>query len=76
MDAFTTDRDKSRWNRTMMILVPDWAPAGDDRVRDDGLRLTGTHHEISLSDPRRTRPDHLRTILRQPVARDGSPVGD
>ncbi|MEU2385455.1 GyrI-like domain-containing protein [Streptomyces sp. NPDC012461] len=32
-----------------------------------GLRETGLHHEIYLSDPRRTRPDRLRTILRQPV---------
>ncbi len=34
----------------------------------DGYRLTGTHHEIYLSDPRRTAPERLRTILRQPVA--------
>lgn len=24
MDAFTTARDKSRWDWTMMILIPDW----------------------------------------------------
>lgn len=28
---------------------------------------SGTHHEIYLSDMRRTAPDRLRTILRQPV---------
>lgn len=33
-----------------------------------GLRMTGRHHEIYLSDPRRTAPEKLRTILRQPVA--------
>jgi hypothetical protein len=33
------------------------------------LRLTGKHHEIYLSDSRRTAADRLRTILRQPVAR-------
>ena len=32
-----------------------------------GLRMTGRHHEIYLSDPRRTAPARLRTILRQPV---------
>lgn len=32
-----------------------------------GLRLRGRHHEIYLSDPRRTRADRLRTILRHPV---------
>ncbi|WP_309066028.1 GyrI-like domain-containing protein [Microbacterium sp.] len=33
-----------------------------------GLRMTGRHHEIYLSDARRTAPEKLRTILRQPVA--------
>jgi hypothetical protein len=28
----------------------------------------GRHHEIYLSDPRRTDPARLRTILRQPVS--------
>lgn len=34
-----------------------------------GLRFTGRHHEIYLSDPRRVRPEKLRTILRHPVGR-------
>lgn len=33
-----------------------------------GLRMTGKHHEIYLSDARRVEPAKLRTILRQPVA--------
>lgn len=37
----------------------------------NGLRMTGRHHEIYLSDPRRTAPEKLRTILRQPVERTG-----
>jgi hypothetical protein len=120
--AFTTARDKSRWDWTLLNLVPDWisdthvadacaaaarrgAPA-PDRIRlerldegrcvqtlhlgpyDDegpvlqelhedvlpgqGLRPTGKHHEIYLSDPRRTDPARLRTILRQPVTAIGS----
>ncbi|MCB1362549.1 MAG: GyrI-like domain-containing protein [Rhodobacteraceae bacterium] len=32
-----------------------------------GLTFNGAHHEIYLSDARRTAPDRLRTILRQPV---------
>ncbi|GAA2975557.1 hypothetical protein JOD63_000507 [Microbacterium terrae] len=32
-----------------------------------GLQMTGRHHEVYLNDPRRTEPDRLRTILRQPV---------
>jgi hypothetical protein len=119
MDAFTVARDKSQWDWTMMIMVPDHlgaehverarAAAGDvpaiDRIRlerleeglcvqtlhvgsyDDeaptlaamhdeflpaeGLRMTGKHHEIYLGDPRRTAPEKLRTILRQPVGSAG-----
>ncbi|MEU4624646.1 GyrI-like domain-containing protein [Actinoplanes sp. NPDC023801] len=109
MAAFTSARDKSRWDWTMMIMVPDWideemfAAAGghsfgvrlatlaegrcvqtlhigsyDDetetlaRMHDEfipasGLRMTGRHHEIYLSDARRVPPARLRTILRQPV---------
>ncbi|WP_291378452.1 GyrI-like domain-containing protein [Demequina sp.] len=33
-----------------------------------GLALAGKHHEIYLSDFRRTAPEKLRTILRQPGA--------
>lgn len=120
MSAFTTDRDKSQWDWTVMIMVPDWItramydeavaavaakdrPAILDEVRletlheglcvqtlhigpyDDeaevlaelhheyvpsaGLRMTGRHHEIYLSDVRRVAPSKLRTILRQPVAK-------
>lgn len=36
-------------------------------IPDAGLRLSGRHHEIYLSDARRVAPDRLRTILRQPV---------
>jgi len=115
MAAFTSDRDKSRWDWTAMMLVPDWitedqlqqarataagAPALDrlrletlaegrcvqtlhlgpfdeegpileqlhsEFIPAQGLRMTGRHHEIYLSDIRRTDPSKLRTILRQPV---------
>ncbi|MGY1608763.1 GyrI-like domain-containing protein [Geodermatophilus sp. SYSU D00700] len=33
----------------------------------NGLKPTGRHHEIYLSDARKTEPARLRTILRQPV---------
>jgi hypothetical protein len=32
-----------------------------------GYRPRGRHHEIYLGDPRRSAPEKLRTILRQPV---------
>lgn len=118
LDAFTTSRDKSAWDWTMMILAPDWiepalvdeaivqagakdaprrlgdvrfetlaegmcvqtlhigsfdaeaevlAQLHDEFIPANGLRMTGKHHEIYLSDPRRTAPEKLRTILRQPV---------
>ncbi|WP_100811569.1 GyrI-like domain-containing protein [Microbacterium sp. BR1] len=43
----------------------------DDFIPEHGLRMTGRHHEIYLGDPRRTAPEKLRTILRQPVERVG-----
>lgn len=38
-------------------------------IADNGWTLRGRHHEIYLSDPRRTAPERLRTILRQPILR-------
>lgn len=118
MGAFTSDRDKSRWDWTVMNMVPSWltqeqvdeafrrvaakgsAPAlGKLRwesfeeglcvqtlhtgsydqegpvleemhhavIPSTGLTMTGRHHEIYLNDPRRTAPEKLKTILRQPV---------
>ncbi len=37
-------------------------------IPEQSLAMTGRHHEIYLSDPRRAAPERLRTILRQPVA--------
>jgi hypothetical protein len=118
MDAFTTARDKARWDWTLLIMTPDWiddvmfgraveavatksnpARLGEVRLEslaegrcvqalhigsyDDetpllrrmheeyipaqGLRMTGRHHEIYLSDARKVAPEKRRTILRQPV---------
>jgi hypothetical protein len=33
-----------------------------------GRKFEGRHHEIYFSDPRRVKPEKLKTILRQPVA--------
>lgn len=119
MDSFTVERDKSRWDWTLMLMVPSWIdqamfdaaleqaaakgrPARLDDVRLEtlsegscaqtlhvgsfdeeaelltqmheefipgrGLRMTGKHHEIYLSDFRRVAPEKQRTIIRQPVA--------
>ncbi len=34
---------------------------------DNHLGFNGDHHEVYLSDPRRTAPQKLKTVLRQPV---------
>lgn len=117
MTSFTSERDKSRWEWTLMNMVPDWITQQHldaareavarkatgtalnqvrlERYReglsvqtlhigpydDEGpvleamhafilahsLQLTGKHHEIYLSDVRRTPAPRLQTILRQPV---------
>lgn len=36
-------------------------------IPDQGYALSGTHHEVYLGDVRKTAPERLRTILRQPV---------
>ena len=122
MDAFS-NRDKSQWDWTLLLLVPDWidqamvdaaveqvaakdppARLGDVRfdlldeglcvqtlhvgsfddegpvlqklheefIPNQGLTPTGHHHEVYFSDFRRTAPDKLRTLLRQPVAQASS----
>ena len=35
-------------------------------IEDSGHQLSGKHHEIYLSDFRRTAPEKLRTVVRQP----------
>jgi hypothetical protein len=32
-----------------------------------GYRLRDKHHEIYMSDPRRTKPENLKTIIRHPI---------
>ncbi|WP_346773868.1 GyrI-like domain-containing protein [Rhodococcus sp. X156] len=49
---------------TLQRLHQEFLPA-------QGLRPSGRHHEIYLSDPRKTEPARLRTILRQPVVAAG-----
>lgn len=120
MESFTSARDKSRWDWTLLNMVPGWItqehveaarqvvakkgePPALESLRlepleeglsvqtlhigpydDEGpvleemhnkfipaqsLTMTGRHHEIYLGDPRRTAPEKLKTILRQPVSR-------
>lgn len=122
VESFSSARDKSRWDWTMMIMLPDWidqemfeagvAQAGEKKdlpalpllrleSYHEGLSAQilyfgpydgegptiakmhhefmpanqceprGKHHEIYLSDPRRTAPEKLKTVIRQPVRKIG-----
>jgi hypothetical protein len=42
----------------------------DAYMREHGLRFRGKHHEIYMGDPRRAKPEKLKTILRHAVERD------
>jgi len=36
-------------------------------IENKGYHRSGKHHEIYLGNPRRTAPEKLRTVLRQPI---------
>lgn len=38
-------------------------------IPDNELEWTGHHHEIYIGDPRKSAPEKLKTVLRQPVKR-------
>jgi len=38
-------------------------------IRENGYRLSGKHHEIYMGDPRRSAPEKLKTVVRQPASR-------
>jgi hypothetical protein len=48
---------------------PVLAKLHDEYLPENSLVETGHHHEIYLGDPRKTAPEKLKTILRQPVRR-------
>jgi hypothetical protein len=36
-------------------------------AKQRGCELNGKHHEIYLGDPRKSKPDKLKTVIRQPI---------
>jgi hypothetical protein len=36
-------------------------------IMEEDYRMRGHHHEIYLSDPSRSKPENIKTIIRQPV---------
>ncbi len=47
--------------------APKLAALHDEIMPDRGVTFNGHHHEIYLSDPRKSAPEKLKTVLRQPV---------
>ena len=48
--------------------APTLAYMHDDFIPAQGLRMTGTHHEVYFTDASKVAPEKMRTLLRQPVA--------
>ena len=42
----------------------------DTFAAENGYKLHGRHHEIYLGDPRKAKPENLKTVLRHPVVAD------
>ena len=65
------------WRWKLFLPLPEEATDAeivtemDEFAADLGYALSGPHHEIYLSDPTRTKPEKLRTILRHPVTAAG-----
>lgn len=38
-------------------------------AEEQGYKLHSKHHEIYLSDPRKSKPENLKTVLRQPITK-------
>ena len=36
-------------------------------IEESGYSMRGRHHEIYMSDPRRSKPENIKTIIRQPI---------
>jgi hypothetical protein len=50
MDAFTSSRDKSQWDWTLMVMVPDWI---DQQMFDTAIELAGGKNPpVPLGDVR------------------------
>lgn len=47
--------------------APTIARLHGEYLPENGLEARGLHHEIYIGDPRKTAPEKLKTVLRQPV---------
>ncbi|MCP4763238.1 MAG: hypothetical protein GY870_15805 [archaeon] len=39
-------------------------------IEDQGYIIDGLHHEIYLSDPRKAKPEKMKTVIRQPIRKN------
>jgi len=53
--------------------APTIARLHQEFLPSNGLVENGHHHEIYLGEPRRTAPEKLKTVLRQPVEKRSVP---
>ena len=69
-----------RWEEGPCIQIMHIGPYADEPrtlekmhafARDNGYEPRGKHHEIYIGDPRRAKPERLKTVLRQPVSGSG-----
>jgi hypothetical protein len=72
LDALRLESLSEGWCAQIMHLGPyaDEEPTGrrlHASIAERGYTPRGKHHEVYLDDPRRTPPEKLRTVLRQPV---------
>ena len=51
----------------MKAEAPTLARLHNEYMPAHGFTFNGPHHEIYLGDPRKTAPERLKTVLRQPV---------
>ena len=49
--------------------APTLAKLHNDFIPENNYTMSGKHHEIYLGDPRKVKPEKLKTILRQPIRR-------
>lgn len=47
---------------------PSTIKALHEYIKEANYALRGKHHEIYLSDPRKAKPEKLKTIIRQPIS--------
>lgn len=71
--------DKARWERFhegLSAQITYIGPFAEEAstiagmhafILENGYRLSGKHHEIYMSDPRRTAPEKFKTVIRQPM---------